>query len=310
MNIEKKILEEIRTNRNIITECKSKLHILEKNDPKDKTENILITSGMSYLLLFFIIRETSLLNFVPHNLTSLFNLLISGSIGIASQKVIEKTFKNKDKLREFSKAKSNAEIFEEKLKYNIETEKAFINNYHLRNAYYTIKNNNIENEDEFIQEIDGMKNKINEICTKKILVRDSFINKTDTLTHSVVGGLFGMFIYGLPFVIRGVPINMPSIIIPLILGTVLASGYSIRNNRNIKKIINSYNDILNTNDINIKNYKSMQYEINKELENTLDDCYKIRPKNDECLSNSLNTESNTNKEEKYVLVKKIKKPLN
>lgn len=237
--------------------------------------------------------------------------LIGGSLGIGTiaRTLFDKKFQTKERLKQFSTAKTQAEKLEEEIHYQIELEKANNRNRAIDETIKVLNSNQTmlsrissrydlsdrtapqtkEEAEEKAKELSTIikeqYDKLDILTTQKVLhdrfwrLRQKFQRKTDTMMTSMISGLFTMAFGSFPtMVIKDI---MPSSSVlgtlavplaPLVAGVVGGSAYMIKRNKDHKKVFDNLNAQLGENALeeNLDKRFESAYEEQQEIERLIE----------------------------------------
>ena len=261
----KNIIDEVEKNEEKINVLDDKIKILNLNTIKEKINMVINKSSIPY----FILVISSVIGLSIFNIglcAQLIPLIIVGlstSFGIIKSK--EERKKNKDKLKLFSNSKTEKEIIEEKMAYNLEKEKLQTKNKYLNGVLFkNINTDNIENINDYntTEQLFNKENdELDKLITKRFIdknynfsrIRKRSFNKLYCILNTLVCACFSC-----------ISLIFPMTISVMITGPLIHYVYSIVNNWIIGLIITiPIGAILSYNDS--KNYKEIFKNMNNEL---------------------------------------------
>lgn len=292
MNIEdfeksKKELEKIKKENNekvLINE--KKFRIVNVNQLENKTLITSLFSFFGYMGLFvavaFLMKLFNI-NFIKNILTvfSYPGILLGSSftIGIIATTLFYKKYNNKNRLKDFSKAKTQLQKLEEEIYYQIELEKANNRNKaidksiilldenqsiwnKISNRYDLIDRDAPKNKDEANQKSDELStiiekqyDKLDLLATKKVLherfwrVREKWARRVDNIIASAVVSI-SIFAFSNLQSLLFAGVTTPSLVavfIPLIVGFIGSNIYLTKRNKDYKIVFNNLNNDLGEN---------------------------------------------------------------
>ena len=309
--IKEQLLNEKEENNNKMLIYDERHRIAKLNSFEDKAITTLGLSMFGYLLLFVptsaIIKKsggTMFLGDLPLEFYPFF--LMGGSLGFGTiaQKGIEKFYKTKERLRNFTDAKTEKGKLTEELFYQIELKKIENRNKVIDNSIKTIESNqlllsklsskyNIVNKKENITEdnINNLKTFIEEsykeldiLSTQKVLhdrfwrLRSKYERRAIRIIAPLAGGVAITFFAVFPsmmLVDSSIYSTLVNPFITLAVGALGSNIYLAKRNKNYKKIFDKFNLELGDNKL-VENYKKFEgaFEEQQELEQLIEN--KIR----------------------------------
>lgn len=254
-----------------------KAKMADNNKFEHKALETVAFSMLPYLILFILtttVYKTGFLGSLPVQLVN--TAFIGGSLvlGNTIRVMINKKYKIKQRIEEFSKAKNEREKIEEQVKYTIEYEKARAKSNIVSQTYYLLNNNQdminriSKDYDVYDKKINMSKvelqnniNDLSNILNNKYLELDALIAKKvlsdkfahvrvemgtikDLLTYPFAGGIFAMLICDMPLLVfQSMAQNgsLFSVLAPLFVGTVTTGAYIVKRNNDYKKAFKSLN---------------------------------------------------------------------
>ena len=304
--IRKKLEKEYNENCTKIGELSKKIKIIELNDFEIKAIYIMTFSMLAWIATTFLGSKIVNFSITPLNLVQPLFLGIPVLIGITGEKLFLRKLKSYEKLRKFSKAKTQKEKIEESTRYEIKREKLRNWNKILKQNYddlsanenllsslsrdYNITEKNIDKrtKDEIetnianISELLQKKQQDIDITTTKCVlinkffkVRDKWSKIIDVSTIGMLGACFCMIFYNIPIItineVQNIHIQASflSILAPAIVVGIACSGYCIKRNKDYTTVFHNINKELGNNAISeIIDYEEDE-QINNDLENIL-----------------------------------------
>lgn len=290
-----------RENEDNINLNQQKINTMKENGLGMKGALISSISMIVYaiLLIFFVLGGTSILpSFIPSNLISPIIALTSIVAGVVGENLLEKLKGGNKKV-----SRNSVKELEEKIKLEIELEKSNNKNIAIKQSIDILNTNenvikSISNEtnivnstlkEENVQELEldleKQYKKLDELTINKIL-NDKFWmynNKTKplfkVLTISSICAIGATVLFGIPNVLlndlltySNMYASLLSVTTPLILGGITGSLYTIKNNKNHKKVYKKLKEEFNLNafdskliekeiEVTIKNISELEIKI-------------------------------------------------
>lgn len=278
-----------------IDECNKRKNVAKFNRFERKLGYIGAYAFLSYLplmaglLLTIRYGDISFLsNLAPGITLPIGTIVIPSIIGIAVNKIVDKKYNIKNRLKEFSSAKNEAEKIEEEIKNLIEIEKTSNRNNAISKSINCIKENcsildkfsskyDIKEKEDVSENVDAdikelsqnlkcKEKELDILCTKKVLA-NSFHQiriKTkifDTLVYSMVGGLMLALSTAAPTLalnnIGKIQISSFSPLFPFFIGYGASVGFFLKRNNDYKKVFNRFNSELGFD--RLSNYLDNEY---------------------------------------------------
>ena len=267
--IKKKIEKEYNENCIKMDDLKEKSITIKMNSLKTKLSFFcacfIIPGGLS-ILLFNGLANPSI---IPSNLVYPIAIGLPTLIGITGERIISNKFKLKEKLKSFSKSKSDKEKIEESTRYELEIEKLEISNKILKETckeldkktspLFTNFNKNddksiiLSNIDNIKEDLNKKKQNIDTIVTKNFLESKFFenLNKSEKSRNLLLGFLFGVLtltiLSNLPnLIVLNNSFNLMNLAISFAAGGLLTSGYQIKRNKDSLYAFRNINNELGT----------------------------------------------------------------
>jgi len=281
----KKELEKAKEQNNeIIDISDERMRMSKVNSLEYKSGLTLVFSMLAYTVLLLTSKAlgasviTSIFPGFTYPIVLIGSSLVIGTVG---RVLFDKKFQVKDRLKEFSTAKTQAEKLEEEVHYQIELEKANNRNNAINQSLKDLDSNQIlltkvlrrfnlsdktapqskeEAEkiiDELTTHLKEQYNKLDIFSTKKVLhdrfwkIRQKFQRRIQTMTAIMLSGLFSMAFCSFPIMLIKDVIPSGSLMsilavpfTPLIVGAVGGSLYMLKRNKDYKKVFNNLNDKL------------------------------------------------------------------
>jgi hypothetical protein len=307
------LLKKIEENDDKETDNRIKLNIIDDN----KFETTAIESlGFSFIVCFIIvsiIHFTGLtallapfLSSIPVPYITLATLGASFGIGEFLRRLKQKIFKDKEKLKSFSKAKTEYEKYEEEVSYKIENRKLLYRTIAIKRAIDTGKIVDVEQvkgdmsakrlltKEELAditlsklnEELDAKDKELGDLTTKQILNENFKLarNFSEKMEYNMRVNMFALFTL-LPMILPNVLFEqiaapLTPISGTLLLGVVLSAFvgsnvYFFKKIRNTKKLFNKLNSKLGekglSKKISFNKIREESESINYEIANTVND---------------------------------------
>lgn len=324
-NIGEKLKNEKNQNEILLLINDSKRRLLNVNSFFYKFKLTTIFSGLSFAALCIIdtvlmnIAEPSIINTLPEFVFPTALMVGSFGSGLIINNMIYKKYDFKNRLRNFSNAKTDKDKLEEEMKYEIEIEKLLNKNKiidkKLSNINEYASNQNENNQyDCYFPELkssdlpnilEEKHKKLDGLITQKVLI-ERFYNKIQKkerrvsyLLSMVIGGFILFTGYQIPILsVSKIAANssllqcLIDLTVPFVIGSGIAYAYDIRKNKISKKVFDSYNKNLEeytiNPDINFDNYYSKINEINSKIKTQINEISFLEV---EILKNNLNSKS-------------------
>lgn len=281
----KKSTEELklksRETEDIINLKKQRIDTIKENSLGMKVALMSSISIIVYavFLVLIVLKGTSILpSSIPSNLISPIIALTSIASGVVGEKLLEKLKGGNKKT-----SRNNVKELEEKIKLEIELEMSKNKNIALEQAIEILKTNEIdissiptetnvinstlkeENVQELELDLEQQYKKLDELTIKKFL-SDKFFMYEDkvkplikVLSISVMTAIGATVIFGIPNVLlddlltySNMYSSLLSVTSPLVLGGIMGGLYTIKNNKDNKKVYNKLKEKFNLNDFDSK----------------------------------------------------------
>jgi len=282
--------EKYNENLEKIKSITNKLRIIQSNKFEWRFSNTMLFTALVYLVSIIIlgILGSSIISpLIPANIIPYTVLAYSLGLGIIGENIYNKVVNNKEKFNEYFSNDTNKleEEIRNEIELNITQNKNNIINKTIEllndNKYKCslLKQNKEETKNTIHQLktlIDSAYKELNIETTKKVLIekfctiRDKSQKRNKTIITSIFSGIISVLLICLVgiFIKDIITFNIVgNLIIPFIIGSVTTSIYSIKNNKNTKKIFNKLNNELGNN--------SISYEVSKDDIKTLTEDKKI-----------------------------------
>lgn len=309
----KKELEKIKEQNNEkISMNERKFRLVNYNQLETKALITCFFSIISYMVFFgtaLFLMKLSSINIIK-NILKVFSypgILLGCSlmIGIPATTLFYKKYNNKNKLKEFFKAKTQLQKLEEEIDYQIELEKANNRNKaidesiilldknqsilnKMSNRYDLIDRNAPKNKDEANQKseelssmIEKQYDKLDLLVTKKVLherfwrVRNKWTRSINSTFASIVVGIFIFAFSNFQSLLfaSGSISSFASAIVPFIVGIIGSNIYITKRNENYKMAFNNFNNKLGENALVEDLYSAIdeKEEIESLIENQIKD---------------------------------------
>ena len=300
----KTIKEEYNDNIVKIKELEEKIDIISSNSLGTKADMILIFGMLPLMGFTLLVALLGVPKFIPLNLIRPLYVGIPLLIGIVGEKLTSRRFKFRERLRIFSDAKTQREINEELVRYEIEKKKVINANRVLENVYadleekenfinYLSESYNItekKTDNISVEDIDNNKNTLDkkreclDRATIKCFLKDKFWkirtkgNKYDRVYINVFAGiLVSMFLYNFPVILLSGQLyaSLLSILIPSVIGGMVFGGYEFSKVKSDLSIFRKINNELGSEAIpNIRKDNELQYD--RDLDNIIEESYVTR----------------------------------
>ena len=284
--------------------------MLKANSLEFKGETILFFSALAYMGFFLttiILSNTPVASVISKALPGLSYpiTLLGGSlaIGTIARTLFDKKFKTKERLKSFSKAKTQAEKLEEEVHYQIELEKANNRNKVIDETINILNSNQAmlnrissrydlkdktapqtkeeaeQNAEKLSATIKDQYDKLDILTVQKVLhnrfwkVRERFQRRLNTMVVSTVSGIFTMFFTTFPTLIDIIPnssllAKLAIPLVPFVVGTIGGSAYMLKRNRDHKKAFNNLNAKLEEN--------ALEENLDNEYDSSIEEHKKIK----------------------------------
>lgn len=267
--------KEQNKNQYLIDSYNEKASVVKANQFEYQASITIAISMIAYAILF--IPSSLLLSSFPIFSSAQYTaILFASSLGIGTimKKTLLKNAKLKDRLKAFSKAKTQAQLIEEEVNYKIELEKAKTRNHVVDKAISTLgieaktydkmsKKYNIydktvvNSENDIKQELENLSSFIKEqyeemdlVITQKVLhdrfwkIRSSWLRKLNILIASLIGGI-GVSIFAMfPMLMITPTTNLITLLTPTIIGALCGTSYMAKRNQDYKSTFHHLNSKL------------------------------------------------------------------
>ena len=263
-----------------------------------------LVSYICLLILFAILTKngiiSSLIKTIP---AESFPFILAGSslcVGTIGRKILEWKYKTKERLKAFTTADTQVEKIQEEMKHTIELEKTKNRNKTIQQTMDLLSSNQSvlkslsSNDKEIAQTKDDVKKRIEDLSTllknkyaeldvlttQKVLhekfwrVRTKSQKVMDIIISGMMGAILTTTFVEIPIIIVRdyiTSLGWMSLFTPLIIGTMGASGYMIKRNKDYMKAFNNLNNELGKNSLPNKineAYEEQQY-IDFQIENKI-----------------------------------------
>lgn len=310
--IKERLEEEYNKIREKINKLNKKIWLIDRNSFENKT----MISGYFAIILwaisFFFIPKIAELAIIPLNLITPLLIVSSILIGTTVTEVLNKKLKIKQQFRKFSKAKTQKEIMEESIRYDIEKgklesankilEKISDNLIAKENLVNSLSSYNITEKYEdnrTKQEISSNIEDINDVLTQKqqkleiaatkCVLKDRFHNITDkygflnTILFSAIVAVMSMVICTFPIIhihqmseTVQIETSLLEIFTPAIIGELASAIYFIKKRINQIALFKKCNEELGEDALPRYSTYEENQQLDIELENIINDIYTIR----------------------------------
>lgn len=316
--IKERLEKEYNENCLKIDDLNEKIRVLNANDFET---NVSCAFGFSLIPLFvftFLIPPVIKFGIIPLNIVPPLFVGVPALIGITGEKLLSKKYKCREKLKEFSKSKTQKERIEETIKYEIKKEKLNSINKVLKkncddlaanknlisslSTSYNITEKDVDKRNK--EEIENNINNLNNIMQKKqqdidvattkcVLkekfwkVRDKFNRFSDILRYGVIGGFFCMTLYDMPIIYASIAqlqniqfqISLIGVYAPAIIGGLAGGVYGVKKRNNHTAVFKTINSELGDNAISeSRRDYEEDKQLNIELENIINYTCEIKLK--------------------------------
>jgi len=302
--------KEKEKNNELIAINDERSRMLKANSLEFKGETILFFSALAYMGFFLttiILSNTPVASVISKALPGLSYpiTLLGGSlaIGTIARTLLDKKFKTKERLKSFSKAKTQAEKLEEEVHYQIELEKVNNRNRVIDETINVLNSNQAmlnrissrydlkdktapqtkeeaeQNAEKLSATIKDQYDKLDILTVQKVLhnrfwkVRERFQRRLNTMVVSTVSGIFTMFFTTFPTLIDIIPnssllAKLAIPLVPFVVGTIGGSAYMLKRNRDHKKAFNNLNAKLEEN--------ALEENLDNEYDSSIEEHKKIK----------------------------------
>lgn len=306
--IRKQLEEEYNKNCSKINDLNEKIRVIGTNSFETKAGFAILFSILAWIAAILLIPTIIKSGITSLNLVKLLCVGIPALIGIISEELFTRKLKCRDRLRKFSKSKTQKEKIEESTRYEIEKEKLESLNAVLRKGYDEISANEnmiislsenynitkkvddsktVEETTTNIKNINAILEKqqhdINIATTKCVLkekfldVRDKFGKFFNIPMFGMEGSMFCMIIYYTPMIYMKnfqniqSQANLIEALAPFVLGGLAYGGYCIKRKRDYTFVFKTLNKELGDNAISEFIDYEADKQIDKDLENIIRD---------------------------------------
>lgn len=316
IKINEELKNRIQKNNEQINIYDERIRLSSVNQFEYKAIITIIFSLLSFFTLLFlpeILTKSGIIASLTRAIpTESFSLIITGCslcVGTIGRKILERKFKIKERLKQFTTANTQSEKLQEEVKYTVELEKAKNRNkviqqtLDLLNSNQSILNSlshrydmndrtmpqtleeNKKGVEDFSKLLKDKYTELDILTTKKILnenfwkVRTKGQKVKDTMMTGMLGGLFTMIYGNLPhLIVMGyIPSSglMP-LFTPFIAGFMGAIGYMIKRNKDYIHVFNNLNNELGENALpdEIKEEYEKHQDTDAKIENKIRDISK------------------------------------
>lgn len=311
--IRKKLEEEYNENCSKIDDLDEKIRTICANDFELRTTCVMVFSILPWFASIFVMPIIINSGFIPLNLVQPLFVGISALIGMTVEELFARKSKCRERLRKFSKSKTQKEKIEESTRYEIEKEKLRNLNKILKKCYDDLSENenmisslseryNITEKDDnkTAEEIATNIKNINDILvkqqqdvdiatTKCVLkekfwrVRDKFNSFFGVLISAMVGGIMCMLLYDMPIMmtisqLQNIQFQASLIgaLAPLIIGGLVCGGYYTKRKKDRISVFKNINEELGNNAISeFRNYEEDK-KFDKDLDNIIKETCAIK----------------------------------
>ncbi len=301
-----------------IDELNEKIQIIKANNFETKLISVVSISLIPWVAMAISVPLMITSGLIPSFLISPLSIGIPAIIGLVGETVWMKKHKYKEGLQNFSKARSKKDLIEECTKYEIEKEKLKNINKILekacdglderQNLLNTLSNeyNIIEKDHRSKEEIkrnyeksrdllEQRKKDLDVTTTKKVLkekfgkIKNKFQMLIESIIFTAFGGAAAMMAYDTPLIALrnlggNIQLNTLNVAIPLTIGILSCSIYSLKKSKDYTNAFKSLNEQLKIAHLNenkkhsyskgkVKN--SNAESLNLDLENLIDDTCSI-----------------------------------
>ncbi len=302
--IKRKLKGEYNDNCLKIDELDEKIMLINENDFETRATNALAFSiipwgGASMFLMQTIVQS----GIVPLNMIQPLFVGVPALIGIIGEELFTRKSKWRERLRNFSKSKTQKEKLEESTKYEIEKAKLISANMVLKQTYddlsanenlisslstsYNVTEKDVDarTKEEIADNIENInkdwqkkQQEVDIATTKSVLkrVKDKFNNFFDILIAVIMGGMMSMMIYDMPIIYLNQLENIQfqasflGILAPAIVGGLACGGYCVKRRINHTFVFKTINSELGDNAIS----EFRDYEEDTRLDTALEDVIK------------------------------------
>ena len=313
--IRKKLEEEYNENCSKIDELDDKIRVISANNFETKVNYALAFSMIPWVVSIFFMPAMVKSGIIPLNMVQPLSVGVPALVGIIGEELLAKKLKWRERLRKFSKAKTQKEKLAESTKYEIEKEKLISANKILKKNYddllanerlinslstsYNITekdvderskeeiSNSIENTNNILQK---KQQEVDIATTKSFLkekfwkARDKAFRFTDVFMFGMMGGMGFMLFCDMPIICLNQLENIQfqasffGILAPAVIGGLFGSGYLIKRTHDYISVFKTLNNQLGDNAISeIRDYEEDE-QFAKNLENVITDTSAIKLK--------------------------------
>ena len=294
------IKNEYEENKLKIKALNEKIDVLNLNSIEVKLVTGMCLAIIPWLVLVFL--SPKLITILPPNLVQLLTIAAPTLIGFIGQNSFQKKFQTKEKLKKFSKAKSEKERDKEVIAYEIEREKLINYNKILNNSNTNLafKNNLVSslaldskdklesNIDDLNKALEDNKKKLDIISCKNVLknnffrIRDKFQNVVDKIGFTFVGGFAFMVLYYLPILainnFSNIHLELSAFqaLSPFLIGSLGIGAYFHKRRNDEKAVFNFFNNKLGKDALSDKINDTEKEDFSLDLDKIISDSSFIR----------------------------------
>lgn len=187
-NLQSKLKEEYKNNKEILEKETSRINLLEKNGIDCKIARALVAGSLPFVIIQLFFLGNVEYNLIPLEMVRPLGVAIPTLIGIIGEVVISKKTQLKNKISKFSKAKTQKEYLEEEVSHNLEKEKLRVKNNLIKDFYERIeeeKRNLVDYSNTYALETEEDNRKVEELEASIISLKDSLDLDKDKIDVAV-----------------------------------------------------------------------------------------------------------------------------
>ncbi len=313
--IRKKLEEEYNENCSKIDELDDKIRVISANNFETKVNYALAFSMIPWVVSIFFMPAMVKSGIIPLNMVQPLSVGVPALVGIIGEELLAKKLKWRERLRKFSKAKTQKEKLAEFTKYEIEKEKLISANKILKKNYddlsanenlisslltnYNITEKDVDErtKEEISDSIENINNvlhkkqqKVDTATTKSVLkekfwkVRDKFNRFSDVLVFVMMGGMMSMVLYDMPAIYLNqleniqIQASFLEVFAPVIIGGLVCGGYCVKRINKHISVFKTINNQLGDNAISEFRDYEKDKQLDKDLENIIKDISAVKLK--------------------------------
>lgn len=186
-NLQSKLKEEYKSNKEILEKETSRINLLEKNGIDWKIARALVAGALPFVIIQLFFLGNVEYNLIPLEMVRPLGVAIPTLIGIIGEVVISKKTQLRNKISKFSKAKTQKEYLEEEVSHNLEKEKLRVKNNLIKDFYERIeeKRNLVDSSNTYALETEDDNRKVEELEASIISLKDSLDLDKDKIDVAV-----------------------------------------------------------------------------------------------------------------------------